>query len=1227
MKLFTFAILVLVSTLALAQDRITAPIDPSQRIALRGHVHALASAADQGALDPDAEISYVAMLLNPAPGLETFLAEQQNPASPDYHRWLTPEQFADRFGLTASDTARIVAWLRSEGLQVHDVARGRHWITFSGTAASVGRAMHTRFHRYAINGESHFAAVAEPEIPAAIAGVVAGFTGLNDIELKPASHRASELPTNNIGSSHYVAPDDLATIYNITPLYKAGIDGTGQKIAIIGRATINLNDIRAFRRRFNLPANDPKIVLVGPDPGSAIISDVEEADLDVEWAGAAAPNATIIYVNSRSVNTSVLYAIDQNVAPVLSESFGGCELTAQPGLRAIAQQANAQGITWVVASGDWGAATCDIFSPTLQAAKGFTAAFPASLPEVTAIGGTRFNEGTGTYWAASNGPNQGSALSYIPEIVMNESAERHDGFAAGGAASALFAKPAWQRGPGVPNDNARDIPDVSLLSSADHDGVEVVSFGTLLVFGGTSVGTPIFAGITALLNQAQKTNGLGNINPALYRLAQSTTDVFHDITVGDNRIPCVQGSSNCVDGLIGVSAGPGYDLATGLGSMDVNKLITKWNNGTSSTTTLTANPTKFKLGDKIQMTAAVSGSGVAPTGSVTFISNDVVVGSATLSNGSAAASADSVIVAGGNGQITAHYSGDAVYNASGATVNVALNLPASGSLVVPSVTPNPVLQSAVNWPYTLRLDEKAGVATKVTAFTVNGVNNLTTLTNPNIAAHGSVSLSLAGNNLTVPLDRVFHFAGTDADGKTWSQDLTVPFIGPAGPSFVPSITLTSVPSTVQANPQADRSCTYSQRLIVEETSGFYHLLAQLVVGTTDITDQIQQIFGTDRLAPFATIQGTICWSAATATGPRNYQLAAVTEINSVTRASVNTTLAGAVANAPAAFASPRIVEMLADNTSRTGSGAVNVKFASGSPQWTASIFPARAAKWLTVSPLSGSGDGQINVQAAGTALSNGVYDATIVVQSNGTVPQSMSVRVVFAVGRSFTTVIDSVSNAAWRNSVAAPGEMVRITGSNLAQTRQFSSYVFGTLSLTLDGVSATVNGVAAPLFSTAPNELMIQVPYETPAGAAVLAVNNHGQIAPFVFDVAVAAPEFFKSPTGFLIPTPSARQGQTISAYMTGDGELTPFIPSGTTVPASTANSDLPQPALPVTLTVAGVKAPITFLAIPPGLTGVTQINFTVPASTPVGLQSVVVTVGGVASSPGTINVTAAPGR
>src|SRR5207248_6025084 len=166
----------------------------------------------------------------------------------------------------------------------------------------------------------------------------------------------------------------------------------------------------------------------------------------------------------------------------------------------------------------------------------------------------------------------------------------------GGGASILFPKPSWQTGPGVPDDKARNVPDVS-LASAGHDGYYVIDSGLAISVSGTSAAAPSFAGIIALLNQyivssgIQEKPGLGNINPQLYRLARTTTDVFHDIVSGDNKVPCAQSSPDCADGSMGYSAGPGYDPVTGLGSVDANNLIRQWNRVTAATkTAVTAAP-------------------------------------------------------------------------------------------------------------------------------------------------------------------------------------------------------------------------------------------------------------------------------------------------------------------------------------------------------------------------------------------------------------------------------------------------------------------------------------------------------------------------------------------------------------------------------------------------------------------------------------------------------------
>ncbi|HXW13314.1 MAG TPA: hypothetical protein VEN79_02290, partial [Terriglobia bacterium] len=277
-------------------------------------------------------------------------------------------------------------------------------------------------------------------------------------------------------------------------------------------------------------------------------------------------------------------------------------------------QANSQGETIVAAAGDSGAADCDSSntSTITIATHGLAVDAPASLPYVTGMGGSEFNEGSGNYWQAATstgGDILSSALSYIPEMVWNDTANPENtgnGLSAGGGGASTFtpsgapSKPAWQTGTGVPNDNARDVPDLSLNSSSIHDPLLICVQGscmngfrevstnpemnnTLTVVGGTSAAAPTFAGIVALINQQMNApDGQGNINPTLYSMAATSPAAFHDITVGNNKVPCQSGSTDCPSGgEIGYNAGVGYDQASGLGSIDAFNLVTAW--GSSAT--------------------------------------------------------------------------------------------------------------------------------------------------------------------------------------------------------------------------------------------------------------------------------------------------------------------------------------------------------------------------------------------------------------------------------------------------------------------------------------------------------------------------------------------------------------------------------------------------------------------------------------------------------------------
>src|SRR6266571_3005600 len=560
-------------------------INESSLVLLKGNHHPLANPSnDRGPAAPDLPMERMLLVLKRDPAAESalrqWIADQQDKTSPRYHAWLSPEEFANRFGPSESDRQKAAAWLVSHGFRVNHISRGGMAIEFSGTAAQVTEAFHTSIHRYVVNGENHYANSSDPQIPAALSPIIAGVSTLHDfqnhstIRVLGSANRVANSSlwqpdftfTGFGGTAHYLAPGDFAKIYNVASLRQSGIDGTGQSIAIVARTNINLSDIQVFRLAFGLPSNDPQIILDGPRLVKIFGLEEAEADLDVEWSGAVAPKATIKLVVSASTNAtdgvdlSALYIVDNNLAPILNVSFGACEAalgqTETTFINNLWEQAAAQGITVVVASGDNGAAGCD-FPEGQPATHGLAVNGLASTPFNVAAGGTQFNENgaDSTYWAATNGPDQSSALGYIPETAWDESCADPTQcgfftlFATGGGPSQLYSKPSWQTGPGVPNDGKRDLPDVSLNAAGQHDGYLLCQDGFCLtdgqgqlieaeVVGGTSAAAPTFAGIMALV--LQKTNSRqGQADFVLYPLAagQNVTNTFHATTTALQLTP------------------------------------------------------------------------------------------------------------------------------------------------------------------------------------------------------------------------------------------------------------------------------------------------------------------------------------------------------------------------------------------------------------------------------------------------------------------------------------------------------------------------------------------------------------------------------------------------------------------------------------------------------------------------------------------------------------------
>jgi subtilase family serine protease len=789
MRPWKFLLPLLATSLCFAAqpDRITT-IDSSSRVALaKSHHPGAVSEYDQGPVDPSMRLGYITMLMSPSPtqqeALETLLAEQQDPKSPNYHKWLTPQQYAEKFGLNPEDLDKVTTWLKSEGFQIISVGGSRNSIAFSGTAAQAQKAFDTELHYYKVDGKTHFANATPLMIPAALTGIVRTVLGLHSFLPKPASQFMKSGSLRGSRPAYYdadfiftnfLAPDDIATIYDITPLYNSSIDGTGQTLGIIGQTDVYLADINDFRSGFSLnpitgcttdsaglitACNSTyfRYVLVGTtDLGApSTCGDLPEADLDIEWSGATARNAQIVYFNAPAtfdagctvytngggVDTALTAAIDPSSGPVLahvlSMSYGICEVGADD-LESVLAQANTEGITVVNSAGDQGSAACDgappnnaVDPPFSPAQFGLAVNYPASSQYVTGVGGTSISLANdsyptqSSYWSTTEGTNLGTAVSYIPEQPWNDDEEfadychspaGGDSFcstgngtphwvalstsataaqvqsdiwisAGGGGASNCFyvnssdvclgagagpsggglARPSYQSSlsvSGAPS-GVRLVPDVSLLASPDFPSYiyctpigqlennsdttsscsggipNALNNGTYVsAVGGTSVSSPIFAGIVTLINESSGSNQ-GNINPTLYSLAATPANtIFHPVKTGDNNVYCTANTptggfpSNVLcpsSGVMGYSAtkfdsATGYNLVNGLGSVDANALA----QGFAPQFTLSTNqPTSASVpaGNPATYTIAIAPiSGATPTVNFTPSSCSVITG-------------------------------------------------------------------------------------------------------------------------------------------------------------------------------------------------------------------------------------------------------------------------------------------------------------------------------------------------------------------------------------------------------------------------------------------------------------------------------------------------------------------------------------------------------------------------------------------------------------------------
>jgi subtilase family serine protease len=753
--------------------RITKAIREDNRIVTRGNTHPLARPEyESGLPSPDYRMERMILTLTAdsaqQQALKDLLADQHNPKSPRYHQWLSPEEFGRQFGVSQADLDQVANWLRSHGFDVEEIPAGRLSILFSGNVSQVESAFHTPIHTYRVNGETHHANAVDPEIPGELADVVQGVVSLHDFRSYPAHTKLGTIAAPQYsagGGRFYMAPADFATIYHLGPLYQNAIDGNGQNIAIVGRCNINISDVQTFRSYFGLPAKDPTVIVNGIDPGIVSNDEVGEALLDVEWAGAVAKNAGVKFVVSAStnstdgVNLSAQYIVNHNLAPVMSVSFGLCEaLEGSAGnsfINNLWQQAAAQGISVFVSSGDSGAAGCDAASAS-TATHGNGVNALCSTPYSVCVGGTQFNDSNpATYWSAVSDPRtKSSALQYIPEVVWNESALATGGsglWSSGGGPSVLYSKPSWQNLNGVPADGKRDVPDVS-LTAAGHDGYLIYRNGQLAAASGTSATSASFAGLMSLVVQNMRA-AQGNANPTFYALAKNQLSggapVFHDVTLGTNTVP----------GVTGFNAGPGYDLATGLGSPDAAALVNHWSDGavTTAALRLTLQTASIRLVQGATSSMSIS---VAATGS--FSSNSAITLSASnLPSGLTARFSPNVLSPASNVSVltlnASAYATPGTYNVQIAAVGAGISQQASLTVTL-----------AVPADFALALNPSSITAWKgITATTPAKTTATVTL-----AGDFNSAVTLSASNLPKGMTAAFAPANLPAPGQG-SSTLTV----------------------------------------------------------------------------------------------------------------------------------------------------------------------------------------------------------------------------------------------------------------------------------------------------------------------------------------------------------------------------------------------------------------------------------------------------------------------
>lgn len=779
-------------------SRIVGDWRASAPVALRGSKPAaLAAGTDLGIASPDTRLDRMLLLLRSGTAqkqaLDATLTSLQTPESCRYHRWLTPQQFADAYSNSASDVNAVADWLRSAGFTLASIPAGRGWIEFSGTVAQVESALGAPVHRIALGTGKRYALRSAITAPAALAPLIDGLVSLDGSLSAPALTAPEIATADSITGAG--GPRAMAALLGLNSI--ADADGTGEQIAIAARSDAEAQDVAAFRNTAGIAAQPLHVLSAGADPG--ITADQAAATAMASWAGAAAPGAQVLLVPASTttatdgIDLSLAQIVDNQLATTLVVGYSACEpeLSAahQAFYSALYRQAAAEGISVIAASGDSGASACHAAGSDTAVVSGLAVNAIASTAWNTAVGASAA-DGTGALQAWSS----------------------PSGYAGGGGVSAAHPLPAWQ--PAVPGAApGRLLPDVSLPTAADASTQQGLAFClggqgcTAMRGGGSALAAAIMGGISARLNQ--KYGAQGNLVPRLYSL-RSDAGVFADVQGGSAKLTCLAGSPGCdTSERIGYDAAVGYDLATGLGSVHADKLVSDWAQpegpGTGAVTVnVTVSPTAanatYNPTAQLTLTATVTSQtgGVTPTGTVQFFdqttNSNLGSGPVTLgTNGTASLTITGPLPNGGN-NIVAQYSGDTTYEAltsPAVTVNIQ---PSTTSVTVSTSTTTPTVGQTFTATATIAVGTPAAGSVAPTGKMTMSVDGVATSTQNVATANGTTS---ANFTLTMTTGGAHSLQATYAGDGNYVTSTSAPAQVTVAKGAT-TTTLTAAPATLTA---------------------------------------------------------------------------------------------------------------------------------------------------------------------------------------------------------------------------------------------------------------------------------------------------------------------------------------------------------------------------------------------------------------------------------------------